>query len=199
MPELKRIADPAKREEAARAIGEFLVEQTLDSLADVRSPVAGGKYKRTLSPAYAKIKKAETGSTDANLDLSGQMISGLDAEVDDDLIEYGVFGDRAPIADGHNNFSGESTLPRRQFLPEVGQLLRPDIRDGVQQIVNDALAEGGTVDLDGLQMVRNKTDLYAFLKEQLGLAGTREEIKNVVVRNRPLMRLLADEELDDLL
>ena len=44
-------------------------------------------------------------------------------------------------ADGHNNFSGESKLPTRQFIPKDNQSFRPDIKSEIQAIAEDFMEE----------------------------------------------------------
>lgn len=126
------------RDEVHEAVAEYLREQILISVADQVSPVTGRGFKR-LSKNYAKLKLDETGSTDANLDLTGSMLQSLDVTTTRRGLVIGVFGADAPKADGHNNFSGESRLPRRQFLPEEGQRFKPEIRDGVEEIITNAI------------------------------------------------------------
>lgn len=180
-------------------IGELLVEQILESLADVKSPVQGGDYKRTLSELYGAKKKKETGSDKANLDLHGDLINAIDYRVKGNTIQVGVFdSDNAGKADGHNNFSGLSKLPTRQFLPKDGQTFRKDIVDLVNETVDNYRADTAELDSKKLKAIDTKTDLYKLLKAELGIADA-EVLKATVLGSRELVRVLDDYDLLDLL
>lgn len=166
--ELKGIPK-SQRESVLKDIGELLVERTLSALADQKSPVSGyGRFK-ALSQAYREKKKDETGSSDANLDLTGAMISALDYKVSGNKLTIGVFGEDAPKADGHNNLSGSSQLPTRRFLPEEGETYTREI----EQLIRDELRYkkadiGGEVVLKGIEDVETSADLYELLSKVIG-------------------------------
>lgn len=195
--ELKGIPK-SERKNVANEIGELLVEEILSSLASVETPISGGKYKTRLSKEYAKKKQEETGSTDANLDLSGSMISALDYKVSGSTIEIGVFGREAPKADGHNNFSGESRLPTRQFLPNKGQSFKADILDLVKETVNNYKAESAELDAKKLEEIETKKELFDYLKSELGIEST-SAMKSAVLGSTSLIELLDEYDLLDLI
>jgi hypothetical protein len=162
-------------------VGEYLVEQILSDVSDSTSPVTGKEFKE-LSSEYKKVKKASGAGTSANLELSGSMLSALDFRVTSDGIKLGVFGKEALKADGHNNLSGDSTLPQRRFLPDEGQSFREEIRDGVEAIVAEAVASEASVPIKDLMEVENATQLYEVLSDTFkGLS--RAEIKTAVLLN----------------
>lgn len=179
-------------------LGELLVEQILESLADVRSPVQGGKYKTKLSADYAKKKKAETGSSAANLDLTGEMINSIDYKIKGNTIQIGVFGSDAGKADGHNNFSGMSKLPTRQFLPEAGQNFRKDIQTLLSDTIDGYRADITELDSSKLKNIETTKELYQYLADQLGLSK-RSEIKSMVLESKNLLNALDKYNLVDLL
>lgn len=196
--ELKGVPASAK-EDLKDQLGELLVEQILDSLASTQTPIQGGKYKATLSKDYAAKKKAETGSSAANLDLSGELLNAIDYKIQGNTIKIGVFGsDNAGKADGHNNFSGRSNLPTRQFLPEEGQQFKKDIRDLISETVDAYKADNTELDSKKLNKIESKQDLYAYLAEELGLTS-KAAIREAVLGSKGLIDVLDDFDLVDLL
>lgn len=171
----------------------------LKTVNGAKSPVAGGEWKSTLSPEYKKKKIGEGLSGKADMEESGAMLDALDFEDDgEDSIRFGFFGDEAPKADGHNNFSGKSDLPRRQSLPDVGDEFTPSIQKGIEAIIADNLADGLEFDTEDFADVETKTQLYTALDEYFPDLS-RAEIKAVIARTPDLARLLDDLDLLDLL
>lgn len=156
-------------------IGEYLVEQILASTSESKSPVAGyGSFKQ-LSKKY-KEKKEESGREGVpNLDYEGDMLGSLGYELTEDGIKIGIFGNQAPKADGHNNFSGDSELPLRRFLPDVGESFRKDIDQEIALMIADKAAENAAEDLDeseieeALEVVQSRDDFYAMLSDLTGI------------------------------
>lgn len=186
------------QDELKSRIGELLVEQILETVADARTPIEGGEYKRTLSKEYGKFKTEETGSNKANLDLTGEMLSSLDYKIEGNKIKLGIFDAiEAPKADGHNNFSGESKLPTRQFLPKEGQ----DFKSNIRELLKDTVAayKADIAPEEKLSEVESKSDLYDFLKEYIGSDLTRAELKSIALGSKKLTELLDDNDLLDLL
>jgi hypothetical protein len=186
------------RERVADEVGNFLVETTLISIDQGKSPVSGGEFKRTLSPEYKELKKREGGTPVANLELNGDMKDQLDFEVTKDGVRIGVFGDRAPAADGHNNLSGKSKLPRRQFLPDEGQNYKGETKREVARIIADIIAEESTFKPKDFKDIRTAGALYEKLGSMLGLS-TRREINLAVIRNEDLQDVLKESGAYDLL
>ena len=124
-------------------IGQYLVEAILSDVGEAKSPVTGRAFPK-LSAAYKKIKAHESSADIANLELTGEMLDSLTYKVVGSRVQIGIWGDQAPKADGHNNFSGDSKLPRRAFIPDKdrGESFRPDIRDEVQTIIDEAIDSG---------------------------------------------------------
>ena len=106
-------------------------------LGDGKSPVAGrGSFKK-LNKEYAGEQK--DGNTTANMELEGDMLDALlSKNRKGDKIEIGIFKAKEQgKADGHNNFSGKSTLPTRRFIPNEKERFKKRIRTGIKTIIND--------------------------------------------------------------
>lgn len=156
---------PSKQaKELKSEIGEYLREQVSLDLAAQKSPVSGQKFP-ALSKNYASYKKREVGNNKANLDFSGDMQSAIDFTTTSEGIEFGVFGADAPKADGHNNFSGDSDLPLRQFVPNVGEGFTRKIQAGVDDIIRNYVNENMELDEGRLKDIESKADLYEYLRE----------------------------------
>lgn len=135
-----------------------------------------------MSEEYKALKKAETGSSEANLDLTGEMLSSLDYKVKGNTIEIGVFGEDAGKADGHNNFSGKSKLPTRQFLPKEGQLFTSSINKLLQETIDSFKADNMSLDESKLQYINNKKDLYDYLQSEFD-GMSRGKIKDLILQS----------------
>lgn len=131
----EKIPEGKKREaraEIARAVQDYI----LDYVGQGKSPVSGESWKKTLSKAYREKKLQETGVGYSNMELSGSMLDALEAVVTrGGDIEVKIEGSEAPKADGHNNFSGDSPLPRRRFIPGQGQTFKREILDSIRDII----------------------------------------------------------------
>ena len=195
---------PGASDEVKEQVGDYLIEQILLAASAAKDPFSGRSFPR-LSKDYAKFKQGEGNPPIPNLEFDGGMLDSLSYELTDKGIELGIFGDEAPKADGHVNFSGRSSLPTRRFLPEeLGKL-----QSSVDQIVRDAIAEtadisqdrldylADTIDAMKLSRPEERTMLYDFLSPYFpGL--TRPAIKAAVLRGA-LSEVLAEVELLDLL
>lgn len=151
------------------------------SVGESKSPLDGSRYK-ALSPEYKKQKKADGAPGVPNLDLTGDMLGSLEYRETPTGIEIGVFGKEAPKADGHNNFSGDSTLPERRFLPGEGESFRPGITKEVEAIIADAVSQNVEPTIDMFQDVSAPSDLYDILIDAFNV-DTMTEARNAVLRN----------------
>lgn len=184
----------AQKKEVMDQIGELLVEQVLSYVADVSTPVSGASYKKTLSKEYKKFKLEEVGSGEPNLDLTGEMLNSLDYKVQGEKIELGIFGEDAPKADGHNNFSGKSRLPERRFLPGEGQEFKGEIKRLVKETIETFKADTIQFTKEDLRAIDSKKELYDYLKEQLGDLP-RPRLRELVLQSE----LAAELDAEDLL
>lgn len=185
--------------QAQQEIGEYLVEVIRDQLAEGKSVVVGESFP-ALSPEYAKRKKEEIGTKKANLEFSGDMLDALEFRTTKTGIEIGVFGDEAPKADGHNQFSGKGThLPKRRFLPGEGQSFSKAIRDEVTAIIQDAVVDTTKFTRRDFAGVETKADLYGVLGELFGEGYSRPQLKMMALRSGELLDLLTATKLIKLL
>jgi len=175
-------------------VGNYLVEQTLIAMNEKKSPVQGEGSFKALSPLYKKKKLSEVGSGEANLEFDGVLKDELDFKTTDKGISIGVFGERAPAADGHCNLSGDSRIPKRRFLPDEGQNYKSPIRQEVERIVADAIAEETTIKESLFRYVETKSELYSVLGELFG-PMTRKELELIVYRNTDLYDTLNNLDL----
>lgn len=130
--DLKGIKNKAK---VKKEVGDLVIDEILRSLSEGKSPVSKESFKK-LSKEYAKEFKG--GNRTPNLELEGDMLDALKVKNTKDGIEVGIFSKKqTPKADGHNNFSGDSKLPRRRFIPGEDQKFKRDIESKIKAVVNE--------------------------------------------------------------
>lgn len=174
-------------------MGEYLVEQILSNVGDQKSPIDGSKFQ-ALSKDYKKIKKSDGAGDKPNLENSGKMLRALDYKVTEDGLKLGVFGKEAPIADGHNNLSGDSLIPERRFLPDKGETFKKDINKGIESIIAEAVAGDLMIPKRDLRDVGSKEELYNVLRGTFG-ALSKTEIKTAVLLSTEWYDALDDLDL----
>jgi len=136
--ELTKKKRPRTGFKAAEAeIADFVLEAVLDHVGGGKSPVAGGKWKRGLSPKYKKLKAEDSSSLFANMELSGDMLDSLEVVNVGSKLRLRIKGDDAAKADGHNNHSGKSSLPAREFIPKEGQSFKRQIVKDIRAIIEE--------------------------------------------------------------
>jgi hypothetical protein len=189
------------RKDLNEKLGRYLIEQTLLTVSSEASPVAGEAWPELAKGPYRKRKMREVGNENANMELEGDMLDALDTRADDEGIEIGFWGSEAWKADGHNKLSGEpGTAPRRRFLPGEGQEYSPEIMDGLERIIEDAMVEEASFKARDFSGVETREELYAILSQELGGDEmTDEDIKFAVARNPELVDLLDELDLLELL
>lgn len=120
-------------------ICQYVLDQVLNHVGDGKSPVAGGAWKKSLSPEYKKRKAEVSSALFANMELTGDMLDSLECVRTRDGIELRVVGAKnAAKADGHNNHSGKSRLPPREFIPKEGGSFKRNIISGIRSIIDEA-------------------------------------------------------------
>ena len=110
------------------------------------------------------------------------------------VLELGVFGKAAPRADGHNNLSGKSSLPLRNFLPKEGQNFRKGITKEIDKVIQDAVAESFRPPYSRLKLVENKEEFYEIMRESFGPLS-RAKIKRALMDNDEVLTQLAQRNL----
>jgi hypothetical protein len=131
-----------RREEALAEIAEFVKTETLSFVGDGVSPVAGGKWKKSLSPEYKKIKKDVSGVSYANLELYGDMLDALEVVPKGrKKLSIQITGDQAGKADGNNRGTygkkDEDPDQAREFIPKEGQTFKREIWSGIRDILEN--------------------------------------------------------------
>lgn len=136
--ELAGVAPPKKKADADAArkeIAKVIEERVIEYCGDGKSPVEGGSWKRSLSKDYKKRKTAQGGNPYADMILDGDMLQALEVRAKGTRLELGVYGSKeAAKADGHNNFSGKSSLPAREFIPREGGTFKRAIISEIKEI-----------------------------------------------------------------
>jgi hypothetical protein len=139
---IKKISQE-NRDEALEEIGEYLLQEILTSVGGGKTPVQGGRYKKTLSKAYKSEKKKISSSTIANMELHGDMLDALDFKIDVNKMNVeigfleGAEQQQIDKADNHNKFSAKAKktkLPARQFIPRSNERFKKKIMKEVQSI-----------------------------------------------------------------
>lgn len=135
-----------KQREALERAADFIKEQILSRTADGKTSVAGGHWKRTLSPEYKKRKAEESGVAYANLELHGDLLDALEVRPEGGRIRIEVGADQAAKAEGNLLGSyGRSPDPEkaREFMPHVrGQRLHKEIMDGLKDLLSEFEQDG---------------------------------------------------------
>jgi hypothetical protein len=186
------ISASAKRK-IKEEVGEYLKEQILLSVGESKSPIVGEKFP-ALSKSYKKFKEDNNRPGTANLEFNGDMLDALDYELTEDGVKIGIYGSEAPKADGHNNFSGDSEIPQRRFLPEKGQKFKADIDREINRIIADAVVDGVDLPRARISEIETKSELIELLDEMFP-DFTFAEIREAILRNEELLELLDDNNL----
>jgi hypothetical protein len=129
----------ADRADALEEVATFVKESILSNCGDGRTSVKGGRWVKSLTPGYKKVKSQYSGVDYANLELHGDLL---------DSVETGVSGKKVFIeiadetqlgkAEGHLTgiYGAHSKKARpRQFMPQPGEELSPDIVSGIKDIL----------------------------------------------------------------
>jgi len=178
-------------------VGEFIVEQVLQTIGNAKSPVSGESWGR-LSKDYKSKKVGEGLPGEADMENTGALKDALTFKTGDTL-KVGFFNSEAWKADGHLKFSGaDGTAPRRRFLPDEGQKFISSIQSGIDKIVADNILESDAIDAEDLDGIESKAELYATLKDRYPDLS-RAQIRLAITRNPRLTNLFEDLDLLDLL
>lgn len=125
----------AQKRAALSDIADFVLESVLSDVGSQRSPVAGHGAFPKLSKSYKRVKDSEGGTPIPNLELSGDMLSALEVKKKGETLVLQISGREAGKADGHNNHSGDSSLPLRRFIPTEAETFKGDILRGISRII----------------------------------------------------------------
>lgn len=129
------------RREAREAVASYLQEEILNYIGEGRSPVAGGVWRRKLTPEYLKKKEQESGAGFANLELSGELLDSLTVTVRGSKVVLDVGSDQYGKAEGHiTGQYGDGKMKadyRRQFLPQGDEEFKKSIQDNIKRILRE--------------------------------------------------------------
>jgi hypothetical protein len=134
--------DPFDRATARREIADLVLGEVLDYVARGASPVKGGKWKYSISDDYADRKADWSNQLFANMEMTGDMLDSLEVWQVGGKLRLGIRDkDEAKKADGHNNHSGKSRLPAREFIPKEGGTFKRPILSAIREIIRDIEGE----------------------------------------------------------
>ncbi len=150
-------------------------------MAGAKSPVAGEAFP-SLSKNYSKEKKEAGFSGRADLERTGSLKDSITFRQTSKGIEIGIFDDKenAGKADGHCNFSGDSPLPQRRFLPDEGQSFKSDIQREIERIVREKFVEDVDVKLRDLRGIDSREAFNEMLDEFFPELSRAEAIRAII-------------------
>ena len=128
-----------KRGDAMYDMADAIKEEILGYMESANSPVKGYGRFPALSKAYKSRKSALGGSSIADLELFGDMKAALQVRpnVRRGVITVEVIGKQGDKADGHNNHSGDSSLPLRRFIPADGETFKRAITSKIRGLASE--------------------------------------------------------------
>jgi len=179
--ELNKIKDEA---------GELLVDAILSSVGKATSPIQGESWP-ALTKEYKSFKQKQGAGSKANMELTGDMLDSLGFSRTKDGVKIGITGFQAPKADGHNNFSGKSELPRRRFLPVKGDKFKGSVEKDIKGIIADAVAKNARIKKRELNKIGSKRELNSFIKESFK-GVTIAEAKDAILLDDDLREQFTD-------
>ncbi len=165
-------------------VADYLINETLNRVAQSQSPVSGESFS-ALSKNYKKEKEEDGRGGSANLEFTGKTLQSLTSKNSENGILLGHFNNRAPIADGHLNFSGDSLIPQRRYIPAEDQEYKAPIKKEVEQIVTRIIAEDLDVKTKELDELDSKASFYQFFSELLNTTS-RVAIREAIIANEEL-------------
>ena len=132
-----RTMTKAAKGRARKEIKQFITTTVKADLAKGQSSVTGRRMP-SLNKEYAKAQKG--GNRTPNLKLEGDYQASFRVKKSPqgtNWMRFTTLQGQQPKADGHNNFTGKSKLPKRQSFPNRGngEKFRAGIERGIEQIV----------------------------------------------------------------
>lgn len=189
----------AAKKKVAKEVGELLIDATLLKVGNQKSPIEGLGWSK-LSKKYKAFKLSKNRPGEANIEFSGKTLDAYKAKVKSNgILEMGVFGNKtAPIADGHNNLSGKSSLPLRRWLPDKGDTYKGDIQSDVDSIIREAVAKNAKLPKNKLRGVTSKNELLDILEDTFP-GSSESQIIDAIIAEPALLDELSDLGLLELL
>lgn len=121
-------------------VSDIVITSVLEYVGSANSPVSGRGKFAPLDEKYAE--KEHGGDRNAKLELSGDLLGSLIVIKNGDSLVLTVPEEEQGKADGHNDFSGDSNLPTRRFIPNGADAetfkksILNDIREHVRYKIN---------------------------------------------------------------
>lgn len=171
----------------AEDVSDLLKTTILEEVSKGKSPLSGLSWPK-LNPSYKKFKESQNLPGKANLEFTGQMLDDFDVVAKGSgTIELNVTGKKSVSkADGHNNFSGESDLPLRRFLPKEENKFKKNIEQQINDIVAKAVSENLKLSRRKFSNVKSKAAFFGVLKELFpGFSNT--QISDAIISNEDLL------------
>lgn len=133
------LPEGADKQQVLSDIADLVLEETISFMDNRQSPVQGhGSFPR-LSKDYAKKKKAAGLPAVPNLEFEGDLKAAISASYKGNRVKISVDGGQSGKADGHCNFSGDSPLPMRRFIPnaEEDETFKRQILSKVRDLIEE--------------------------------------------------------------
>jgi hypothetical protein len=127
-----------KRQQALEEAAAFLKEQSLDYIAQGKSPVTGRKWAG-LSKEYKTKKSEESGVDFANLELHGDLLDSFSVEASGNKITLDVGDDQQGKAEGHITgiYGNSSKVKPRKFMPQPGEKFTGKIIEELKSLLKE--------------------------------------------------------------
>jgi hypothetical protein len=136
--------DKQNESDALEAARDVLLSEIISSMDSAMSPVDGhGKFQK-LSKEYLKYKKSQGGSGIPDLELTGKLKDSIRVTTSGGKLKVTVTPSQQGKADGHCNFSGDSALPLRRFIPneDDGETFKKSILSEIASAIEPFASEG---------------------------------------------------------
>jgi len=125
---------------ALKEVASYVRESVLEYVSELKSPVSGQGSFKPLSKKYKEKKLAQGGSGNPDLVLDGDLLDSLVIRKGGGTaLSLTVASSQMGKADGHNNHSGDSRIPRRAFIPDgaEGETFKKQILQGIKEIIEE--------------------------------------------------------------
>lgn len=146
-----------RKESVKKEVGDFVVDEILRRVSDGKSPLKGTPKWKKLDKEYAA--KFKNGNRTPNLEFTGQMLNELRAQPTSDGVKVGYLSgapnDVLNKADGHNDHSGRSSLPKRRFIPTDNEEFYAEISRGIKSILKENKQRESKIDIPKITPVSN--------------------------------------------
>jgi hypothetical protein len=181
----------ASKQKVSREVGSYLANEIDNALSAQGSTVSGENFS-SLSKEYASIKRSLGLRAVPNLELTGALRDALSSRETSEGVDVGFFNSReAQKADGHNNFSGLSRLPKRRFLPYTDQSFKRNISQNIEQILASEVSEQLPFSAPQLTRAETKEEFRTLIKSAFPSELSYKAIKSAIIANEKFFDALS--------